>query len=87
MITKELKKITNKVSGDITEITKAYNTTQENTGKPMENAISQMLTKAQIIAPSTSIDPRNCGTNYVNPSHETSELLAWLTFGHCYVCW
>ena len=47
MITEELKKIINKVSGDITKVTQAYNTVQENTGKLIENEISQALTKAQ----------------------------------------
>ena len=46
MITEELKKITNKVSGDITKTMQAYNTAQENTGKLLENAISQLLTKS-----------------------------------------
>ena len=32
MITEELKNFTYKVSGDITKITQAYNTAQQNTG-------------------------------------------------------
>ena len=59
MITEELRKVANKVSGDITKITQAYNTAQENTGKLIENAISQALTKAQYTtSSSTSVDAR-----------------------------
>ena len=47
MTTQELKNVTNKVSGDITKITQAYNTAQENTHKLIDNAISWALTKAQ----------------------------------------
>ena len=39
MISEVLKKFTNEVSGDITKITQAYNTEQENTGKLIENGI------------------------------------------------
>ena len=38
-----------KVSGDITKITQACTTVQENTGKLIEKAISQALTKSQDI--------------------------------------
>ena len=36
-----------KASGDITEIMHAHTAAQENTGKLIENAISQALTKPQ----------------------------------------
>ena len=45
MITKELKNFTDKVSGDITKIAQANNSAQENTGKLIQNPISQALTK------------------------------------------
>ena len=45
-----------------------YNTSQENTGKHIENAILQALRKAQsIITPTTLIDTRNFRTNYTTP--------------------
>ena len=67
MITEELKNFTNKASGDITKITQAYNTSYEKTGKLIEKAISQALTKAQsIIISATLIDTRFFGTNYTN---------------------
>ena len=47
MITKEFKNFTNKVSGDITKITQTYHSAQENTGKLIENAVSQTLTKTK----------------------------------------
>ena len=53
---------TNKVSSDITKITHAYNASQENTEKIIENAISQALTKAQsIITTANLMDTRNVG--------------------------
>ena len=55
IVTKELKHFTNKVFGDITKITQAYYKAQENTGKLIENAISQVVTKAQ----NTSTPSRN----------------------------
>ena len=73
IIPQELKKFTIKVSGDITKITQAYTTTQENTSKCIENAISQMPTKVQNTAtPLTSVDPRNFRVNYANFSYETN---------------
>ena len=74
------KKFTNKVSGDITKIMQAYTTVQENTGKFIENTISQMLTKAQntTISP-TSVDARNVGVNYTNSSYETNWTTALTT--------
>ena len=83
MITEELKNFTNKVSGNITKITQEYDTAQENTGKLIENAISQALTKTQSTTTlSTSIDIRNFGTNYTNPPYETSWTSAWPTPNH-----
>ena len=68
MMTKELKYFTNKVSSDIMKITQGYNTAQEKTGKHIENAISQAVTKVQnTTTSSTSVDPRNFGVNYANP--------------------
>ena len=56
-------------------MTQAYNTAQENTGKLMENAISQALTKAQ----NTTTPSRYFKVNYTNPSYETNWTSAWLT--------
>ena len=82
MITKGLKNFTNIVSGDITKVTQAYNTSQGKTGKLIENATSQALRKAQsITAPATLLDTRNLGTNYATP-HETSWTSAWLTYNY-----
>ena len=47
MIMQELKIFTDMVSSDITKITQAYTTAHENTGKLIENPISQALTKLQ----------------------------------------
>ena len=41
------------MSSNITKITQAYTAAQENTGKLIENAISQALTKTQDITPQT----------------------------------
>ena len=72
-----------KVADYITKITQAYNTAQENTGRLIENAISQALTKAQSTATSfTSVETRNSGPKYANPSHEMSWTSAWLTSSH-----
>ena len=46
MITQEYRNFTNKVSGHNIKITQAYNTAQENTGKLIENAISQITNKS-----------------------------------------
>ena len=46
----------------------AYSTAHENTGKLIENAISQVLTKAQ----NTTTSLRNFRVNYANPSNETN---------------
>ena len=71
------------MSGDITKITQAYDNAQENTGKLIENATSQALTKAQsTTTPYTSIDTRNFRTNYAHPSYETSWASPWLTSNH-----
>ena len=79
MIAEELRNFTNKVSSDITKIIQAYNTSQDKTGKLIENAISQALTKAQnITTPANPMDTRNFGTNCTNPNHETS----WPTYNY-----
>ena len=51
--------------------------------KSAKNSVSQALTKAQsTTTSSTSIDTRNFGTNYANPSYETSWTSAWPTSNH-----
>ena len=45
MITQELRYFMDKVSSDITKIKQTCTTAQENTGKLIENAMSQALTK------------------------------------------
>ena len=45
MIIQELRNFMAKVSGDITKIMQTHTAAQENTGKLVENAISQALTK------------------------------------------
>ena len=86
MIIKELKNLSNKASGDITKITQAYNTSQEKTGKLIENATSQALTKAHsITTPTTPIDSRNFGTNYTNPpKKQVGYHLGWHITITCY---
>ena len=42
-----IENFTQEVSSDITKKTQAHNTAQEHTGKVIENAVSQALTKAQ----------------------------------------
>ena len=55
-----IKNFMDKVSDDITKITQAYTTTQENTGKLTENVISQELTKLQdSTPPNPTLDPRS----------------------------
>ena len=83
IITEELKNSTNKVSSDITKITQAYNTAQENTGQTHRKCNITSTTNAQsTTTPSTPVNTRNCGTNYTNPSYETSWISAWLTSNH-----
>ena len=54
----------NKASGDITKIIQACTTAQKNTGKLIENAISQALIKPQDITPPNPIlDSRNSWTS------------------------
>ena len=71
-----------KVSGDITKITQVCTATQENTGKLIENVISQALTKPQDITPTNpTIDSRS---NWMsNSSYMTNWTLSWptTTFG------
>ena len=51
--------------GDIIKITQACTAVQENTGKLIENAISQALTKPQDVTPCNPIiDSRTFGTNH-----------------------
>ena len=63
-----------KVSGDITKITQACSTAQENTGKLIENTILQALTKLQDVTPlNPTIDSRTFGTNCaLNSSYKTN---------------
>ena len=51
MITQELRNFTDKVSDDITKTTQACIAAQENTGKLIENVISQALMKPQDVTP------------------------------------
>ena len=82
MITEELKNFTHKVSGDVTKITQAHNTEQENTGKLIENAILQALTKAQ----STTLHPLaqilEILELIMHTPYETSWTSAWPTSNH-----
>ena len=67
-----------KVSTEITKIMQACNTAQENTGKLIENAISQALTKPQnIMPPDPTIDSRTFGKNCASNSYETNWTLSW----------
>ena len=81
MTTQELKKFTNKVSSDITKITQAYTTTQENMGKLIENMILQALTKAwDVTIPSATVHSRNLDDNHAtNSSNETKWTPFWST--------
>ena len=47
----ELQNFMGKVSGDISKITQVCTAVHENTGKFIENAVSQALTKPQDIIP------------------------------------
>ena len=55
IITQEFKNFRNKVSSDITKITQEYTTAQENTGKLIENAVSQALNKSQDSTPPSQL--------------------------------
>ena len=64
-MTHELRNFMDKVSGDINKITQACITAQEDTGKLIENTISQALTEPQDVTPhNTTIDSRTFGTNH-----------------------
>ena len=67
-----------KVSGDITKITQAWTAAQENTGKLIENIISQALTKPKdVTPPNPTIDSKMFGTNCTsNSSYETKWALS-----------
>ena len=62
------------MSGDISKIMQACITTVKNTGKLIENAILQALTKPQdIMLPNPAIDSRMFGTNHAsNSSYKTN---------------
>ena len=71
MIMQDLKNVMDKVSSDITKITHAYTTAQENTGKLIKNVISQALTKSQDnTPPNPALDPRSNQT--ANSSYEAN---------------
>ena len=81
MITQELRNITDKMSDDINKITQACTTAQENTGKLIQNAILQALTKLQdIMPPNPAIDSRTFGMNCAsNSSYKTNWTGSWQT--------
>ena len=81
MITQELRNFMDKMSSDITKITQACTVAQENTGKLIENVISQTLTKPQdVIPPNPTIDSRTFGTDHAsNSSYETNWTCSWQT--------
>ena len=68
-ITWELRNFMNRVSGDITKITQVCTAAQENTGKLIENAISQALDKPQdVTPPNPTMESRAFGTNHTSNS-------------------
>ena len=81
MITQELRNLTDKMYCDITKTTQAYTTPQENTGKLIENTISQALTKPQdVTPPNPTVDSRMFRTNCTsNSSYETNWTSPWPT--------
>ena len=80
MITQELRNVTDRVSGDINKITQACTAAQENTGKLVENATSQVLTKPQDIMPSNpAIDSRTLEANCASNSSYEDWTTSWQT--------
>ena len=81
MITQEVENFMDKVPDDITKITQACTTAQENTGKVMENSITQALTKPpDVTSPYPTIDSRTFGTHHAsNSSSETNWTSYWQT--------
>ena len=78
MIPQELRYFMDKVSSDITNITQACTTAQENTGKLIEYVISQALTKPQdITPPNPTLASRSNQTS--NSSYETNWTSCWPT--------
>ena len=78
MITQDLRKFMDKVSCDITKNIQAYTTAQENTGKLLENMISQALTKSQdSTPPNPTLNSRSNQAS--NSSYEANWTLSWLT--------
>ena len=66
------------VSSDITKITQVCTAAQENSGKLIENILSQALTKPQdIIPPNHTVDSRSSQTS--NSSYETNWTSSWPT--------
>ena len=78
MITQELRNFRDKLSGDITKITQACTTAQENTGKLIENAISQASTKPQDITPPYPTGDSSSNQT-LNSSYETNLISSWPT--------
>ena len=73
MITQELRNVTYKVSSDITKIMQACTAAQENTGKLIENAISEALMKPlDVIPPNLTIDSRALSVKH--PSNFSYEI-------------
>ena len=81
MITEELRNFMNKMSGDINKITQACSAAQENTGKLIENAISQPLTKLKgITTPNPGRDSRNFRANCESNSfYKINWTMSWET--------
>ena len=69
IITQELRNVMDKVSCDFTKIMQACTTAQENTGKLIENAISQGLTKPwDVMPPNPTTDSRTFGASHTSNS-------------------
>ena len=67
-----------KVSSNITKITQAYTTAQENIGKLIENVISKALTKLQdSTLPNLALDSRGKQTS--NSSYKANWTSSWPT--------
>ena len=81
IMAEELKSFTKQVLSDIMKKTQAHNCVQEHTGKLIENAMSQALTKAQdtVVPSPTTVNTSIQDVNYASPSYESNWTSNWPT--------
>ena len=75
----ELKNFTKQVSNIIIKMTQAHNTTQDHTGKLIENAISKALSKTQdtTVSLPTTVNTSTRNITYASPTYDSHQTSSW----------